>query len=103
MSSLATIACSAVELHLDDLHQVRGFLGQRAEAVDQLGRECVDRRAVLELAEAAVEAHAQVEVGDIGLRDQDRRIDADLRREFFASAISPPALSSTIASSSIDW
>ena len=56
---------AAVQLHLDDLHQVCGFLRKRAEAVDQLGRERVDRLAVLELAEAAVQAHAQVEVGDI--------------------------------------
>ena len=68
MSSLATIACAAIELDLDDLHQVGGFLGKRAEAVDQLGGEGIDRRPVLELAEAAVEAHAEVEVGDIVLR-----------------------------------
>ncbi len=83
--------------------QVRGFLGQRAEAVDQLGGEGLDRRPVLELAEAAVEAHAQVEVGHIGLGDHDRRVDADLRRELLAACGTPPALSSRIASSSIDW
>ena len=77
--------------------------GSVAEAVDQLGGELVDRAPVLELAQAAVEAHAQVEVGDIGLGDEDRRVDADLRREFLAALGTPPAFCSRIASSSIDW
>ena len=76
---------AAIELYLDDLHQVRGFLGERAEAVDQLGRERVNRLPVLKLAESAVEAHPQIEVGNIFLGDHDRRIHADLRREILLS------------------
>ena len=57
---------------------------------------------VLEVAETAVEAHAQVEVGHIEFRDHDWRVDADLRRELFLPR-TPPAFTSRIASSSIDW
>src|SRR5690348_393503 len=76
--------CSSdlIELHLDDLHEVRRLFGKSAKAVDHLRGEGVDRLAVLELAETAVEAHPEVEVRHVGLRNHDRGVDADLRREF---------------------
>src|SRR4029079_5927079 len=79
---------TAVQLHLDDLHQIGGFVGQLAEAVDHLGGEGINRRPVLEVAEPAIKTHAKIEVGNVMLWDEDRRVDADLRRELFGPRLS---------------
>ena len=70
-----------VQLDLDDLNQVVGRLGQRPETVDHLGGEFLDLLVLFEVVETAVQPHAQVEIGDIIVRDQDRCIDGDLGRE----------------------
>ena len=56
--------------------------GERAEAVDELGGEAFELDLALERGEAAVEAEADVEVGDVGLRDEDGDAEVDLRRPF---------------------
>ena len=70
-----------VQLDLDDLNEVVGRIGQRAEAIDHLGGEGLDLGMLFEVVQAAVQSHAQVEVGDVIVRDQDRRIDRDLGAE----------------------
>ncbi len=99
----ALLALSLVSISLS---RFVGRLGQLAEAVDHLGGEALDLVLVLELVQAAVQAHAQVEIGDIIVGDHDRGIDGDLRREVAGLASRRPdlaALASRIASSSIDW
>ncbi len=66
--------------------------GKRAEAVDQLGGEGVDVGRALELVHPPVEAHPEVEIGDVGFGQQDRRIDADLRREGLGARLDPARL-----------
>ena len=75
---------AAIDLGLDDLQQIGGLGRNRAEPVDHLGGEAVDRRTVVELAEPAVQSHPQIQIGNIGFGNEDRRLDADLRRIFLA-------------------
>ncbi len=52
-----------VQLDLDDLDQIVGRLGQRAEAVDHLGGEFLHFLVLFQIVEATIQPHAQVEIG----------------------------------------
>jgi hypothetical protein len=57
-----------------------------------LGGKCLDLLLVLQLVDAAIQTHAQIEIEDIFLGNHDRRIDADLRREILrARGLGEPA------------
>ena len=79
-STFSTFAVRQRALIGDDLEEMAHFVGQRSEAVDQFGGEGLDRLRILQVGEAAVEAEAELEVGDVALRDHHRHADGDLRR-----------------------
>src|SRR5208337_100017 len=70
---------AAIALDRDDLEEVLDFRRQWPEAVDQLGGKAVDLAAAGERGNAAIEPEPHAEIGDIGLGDQHRRADRDLR------------------------
>ena len=72
---------AAIELHFDDLEQILGLGRQLAEAIDELRGKGLDLLRAIQLVEAPVETHAQIEVRHVCVRDQDGRIDTDLRRK----------------------
>ena len=100
---LLDIGAAAERLDRHDLEEMLDLLGQRAEAVDQLGGEGLDLGLLLEVGEPPVEAEAELQVGDVALRDHHRRADGDLRRPLGLVARGSPAFSDATASSSICW
>jgi hypothetical protein len=68
----------AERLDPDDRHQRVDLRRQRAEAVDELRREALHLDLLLEPRQAAVEAEADVEVGDVILGDEDGDAEIDL-------------------------
>jgi hypothetical protein len=101
---LGDAGLAAIELHLDDLEEVLRLRRQLAEAVDQLGRETPRSRRASRARSAPVEAHAQIEVRHIIVRDE---IGASTliwgEKSRAETRLAPPDLASRIASSSIDW
>ena len=64
----------------DDLQQVLDLVGQRPETVDHLGRERLDLGRAGKVRHPPVQAEAHVQVRHMGLGDQHRGADVDLRR-----------------------
>ena len=62
------------------LQEVFDLFGQLAKAIYQLRRERFDLTPINQVSNSAIKAQAQIEVGDIGLRNQDRGAQGDLRR-----------------------
>src|SRR5216683_6478592 len=55
-----------------------------SEAIDELGGKGIDLAAVHQRGDAAIEAEADAEIGDVSLGDEDGGADGDLRRPLLA-------------------
>ena len=76
-------------LDLDQPHQIGGGIGQGAETVDHFSRHRLYLGLVLRIVETAVERHTNSKIGHVILRDHNRRIDCDLRRDRIAFSRKP--------------
>lgn len=93
----------AEKLDADDLQQMLDLDGDGSETVDHLGGEAFDLARILELGEAPVERHTDVQIGHIGFGDQHRGAKIDLRRPGVRDLLGPPARIEATASSSMLW
>ena len=66
------IGPAAHQLDRHDVEQMAHLVGQRPEAVAQFGLEAFQRRLLLEIGQAAVEAQADLEIGHEGFGQQHR-------------------------------
>src|SRR5690606_10703983 len=76
---LLDIRDAAQTLDLDNLEQEFNLFRQLAETVDEFCGEAVDLRARLHIGKTAIKRHARIKVGNIVLRNENRRTDIDLR------------------------
>ena len=77
---LFDIGAAAERLDRHDLQEMLDLFGQRTEAVDQFGGESFDVPFVFDFGQPPVEREPHREIGDVILRNQNRRADGDLRR-----------------------
>ena len=68
-------------LDLDKLEQILRRFGDRTKAIGHLCGEAFDVLTFFEIVQAAIQRHADRQVGDIILRNKYRCVDGDLRRE----------------------